>query len=65
LLGLAHFAAFGSREAIAREKMKLFERIPQEGWLLLPADEPTIEGAAQRIECPIYRVGGEIAKSSS
>jgi Alr-MurF fusion protein len=56
-IGLAHFAAFGSREAIAREKMKLFERIPHEGWLLLPADEPTIDGAAQKIRCPIYRVG--------
>jgi Alr-MurF fusion protein len=55
-IGLAHFAAFGSREAIAREKMKLFERIPQEGWLLLPANEPTIDAAAQKIQCPIYRV---------
>src|SRR6478672_6049994 len=39
-IGLAHFAAFGSREAIAREKMRLFERIPDDGWLLLPASEP-------------------------
>jgi alanine racemase len=59
-IGLAHFAAFGSREAIAREKMKLFERIPQEGWLLLPADEPTIEGTSRQIQCPIYRVGGQL-----
>src|SRR5258708_4935599 len=41
-IGLAHVAAFGSREAIAREKMKLFERLPKDGWLLLPADEPTL-----------------------
>jgi alanine racemase len=58
-IGLAHFAAFGSREAIAREKMKLFERIPQNGWLLLPANEPTIDEAAQRIQCPIHRVAGQ------
>lgn len=56
-IGLAHFAAFGSREAIAREKMKLFERIPQEGWLLLPAAEPTLDVPAQKIKCPIHRIG--------
>jgi alanine racemase len=58
-IGLAHFAAFGSREAIAREKMKLFERLPKDGWLLLPANEPTVDDAARRIQCPIYRVGDE------
>ncbi len=56
-IGLAHFAAFGSREAIAREKMKLFERLPKNGWLLLPANEPSLEGLTERIQCPIYRVG--------
>jgi alanine racemase len=58
-IGLAHFAAFGSREAIATEKMKLFERIPEDGWLLLPSDEPTLDAAAQRVKCPIHRVGGK------
>ena len=57
-IGLAHFAAFGSRDAIAREKMKLFERIPQDGWLLLPANEPTLDAPAQKIHCPIHKVGG-------
>ena len=56
-IGLAHFAAFGSREAIAREKMKLFGRIPDSGWLLLPANEPTLEGPAKNIRCPIHYVG--------
>ena len=37
--------------------MKLFERIPEEGWLLLPAGEPTLDAPAQRIKCPIHRVG--------
>src|ERR1041385_4237020 len=43
-IGLAHFAAFGSRQAIAQEKMKLFRRLPPEGWLLLPDDEPVLDG---------------------
>jgi Alr-MurF fusion protein len=58
-IGLAHFAGFGSRDAIACEKMKLFERIPEEGWLLLPAAEPTLDAPAQRIKCPIHTVGGK------
>src|SRR5438270_1200884 len=57
-IGLAHFAAFGSREAIAREKMKLFARLPEDGWLLLPAAEPILDEASQSVRCPIYRVGG-------
>jgi alanine racemase len=63
-IGLAHVAAFGSREAIAREKMKLFEHIPQDGWLLLPAGEPTLDAAAKKIPCPIYRVGAELQELS-
>jgi alanine racemase len=59
-IGLAHVAAFGSREAIAREKMKLFERIPKDGWLLLPAVEPTLDAPAQKIKCPIHRVGNQL-----
>jgi len=58
-IGLAHLAAFGSREAIAQEKMKLFRRLPQHGWLLLPAEEPTLRSAAQTFNCPVYRVGGK------
>ncbi|MGZ4872981.1 MAG: alanine racemase, partial [Candidatus Angelobacter sp.] len=56
-IGLAHVAAFGSREGIAREKMKLFERIPKDGWLLLPSAEPTLDAPAQKIKCPIHRIG--------
>ncbi len=56
-IGLAHFAAFGSREAIAQEKMKLFRNLPENGWLLLPEDEPTLDGLTKNIKCPIYRVG--------
>jgi Alr-MurF fusion protein len=56
-IGLAHFAAFGSREAIAREKMKLFRRLPENGWLLLPANEPVVDAAAQSIKAQIHKVG--------
>ena len=56
-IGLAHIAAFGSREAIAREKMKLFERLPKDGWLLLPSDEPMLDAPSQGIQCTIHRVG--------
>jgi alanine racemase len=58
-IGLAHVAAFGNREGIAQEKMKLFERIPKEGWLLLPDGEPTLDAPAKRIPCPIHRIGGK------
>ncbi|HET8892128.1 MAG TPA: alanine racemase [Candidatus Angelobacter sp.] len=58
-IGLAHVAAFGSREAIAQEKMKLFERIPKDGWLLLPAIELTLDGPAKKIQCQIHRIGGK------
>ncbi|MGC2695626.1 MAG: alanine racemase [Candidatus Angelobacter sp.] len=56
-IGLAHFAAFGSRESIAREKMKLFQGLPKDGWLLLPGNEPTLDAPAQTVACPIHRLG--------
>jgi alanine racemase len=58
-VGLAHVAAFGNREGIAQEKMKLFERIPENGWLLLPSGEPVLDSPAQKIKCPIHRIGGK------
>src|SRR5512136_1827137 len=39
--------------------MKLFQRIPEEGWLLLPADEPTLDEPVRTLKCPIHRVGGK------
>src|SRR5205807_5597234 len=56
-IGMAHFASFGSRAAIAREKMSLFARVPKEGWVLLPANEPAIEDYARQLQCPVYLVG--------
>jgi Alr-MurF fusion protein len=60
-IGLAHFAAFGSREAIAREKMKLFRRLPENGWLLLPEGEPMVDAAVQHIQAQVYKVGEKSA----
>jgi alanine racemase len=56
-IGLAHFAAFGSRGAIAQEKMKLFQRLPENGWLLLPDDEPILDAVSRGIKSQIHRVG--------
>jgi alanine racemase len=58
-IGLAHVAAFGNREGIAQEKMRLFDRIPEDGWLLLPSDEPTLDAPAKKIKCTIHRIGGK------
>ncbi len=55
-IGMAHFAAFGSREAIAREKLVLFRGIPEKGWLLAPAQEPVIEPLLQSLRCQVYRL---------
>jgi alanine racemase len=57
-IGMAHFAAFASREDIAREKMSLFRDLPQDGWLLLPSHEPTVTAEARQLRCPIHHVGG-------
>ncbi|HXO39133.1 MAG TPA: alanine racemase [Candidatus Acidoferrum sp.] len=56
-IGLAHVAAFGNREGIAQEKMKLFNRIPESGWLLLPSGEPTLDVPARNVKCPIHQIG--------
>jgi alanine racemase len=56
-IGMAHFASFGSREAIAREKMGLFANIEKDGWVLLPSNEPTIEELARHLKCTAHRVG--------
>jgi len=56
-IGMAHIASFGSREAIAREKMTLFAHIPADGWVLLPAGEPAIEEPARRLACPVHLIG--------
>lgn len=56
-IGVAHFSAFGSREAIAREKLRLFDEIGQDGWVLVPSNEPLIAAGTSRLGCPIFEVG--------
>jgi len=58
-IGMAHLGAFGSREAIAREKMLLFKDIPRDGWVLIPAREPTIEESAKQLKCAVYKAGSD------
>jgi alanine racemase len=58
-IGMAHISAFGNREAIAREKMRLFGGIGKDGWVLLPADEPTIEALISGLRCRVYRVSSQ------
>ena len=59
-IGMAHLSAFGSREGIAREKMSLFGAIKEDGWVLLPANEPTIEAAIKNLRCRVFRVGADL-----
>lgn len=58
-VGLAHIAGFGSREAIAREKMKLFSEISQNGWVLVPANEPLLKPILGALQCQVYTVGSQ------
>jgi alanine racemase len=56
-IGMAHFSNFGSREAIAREKMLLFRNIGKDGWLLAPAAEAVSAEPLRKLTCPVYEIG--------
>ncbi len=56
-IGMAHFAAFGSREAIAREKMLLFRNLGKHGWLLVPDGESALAEPLSTLSCQVYKVG--------
>lgn len=56
-IGRAHISSFGSRKGIAEEKLKLFRKIEQDGWLLIPANDPIVEQAVQQVACKTYRFG--------
>ncbi|MCP9850652.1 alanine racemase [Cyanobium sp. Morenito 9A2] len=55
-VGLAHIAAFGTREATAREKLRLFATLPAEGWVITP-DDPLV--AAMPMPCERLLVGSQ------
>ncbi|MBU1244418.1 alanine racemase, partial [Myxococcota bacterium] len=58
-IGLAHIAGFGSREAIAREKMRLFSEIPEAGWVLVPRNEPLLTPFLGALRCRVIEFGGD------
>ncbi len=60
-IGMAHIAGFGSREAIAREKIRLFSGIPSTGWILLPEGEPLISPLVNSLKGKIAFFGGRSA----
>ena len=43
-IGLAHIENLGSREGICREKMKITDRLPEDGAAILNGDEPLLRG---------------------
>ena len=49
-IGTDHYAAFGSREAIAEEKGRMIRRLPADGVAVLNADDPLVMGMRDR--CP-------------
>ncbi len=58
-VGLAHIGGFGSREAIAREKMRLFAEIPEAGWVLVPRHEPLLAPLSGALRCRVIEFGGD------
>ncbi|MFN7145907.1 MAG: Mur ligase family protein, partial [Myxococcota bacterium] len=55
-VGLAHIARFGTREATAREKVRLFRDVPADGWVLAP-DDPIVN--ALPLPCRRVRPGAQ------
>lgn len=56
-IGDDHISAFGSREAIAREKGKLVERLPADGSAVLNADDPLVAPMAARTRAAVITYG--------
>jgi alanine racemase len=56
-VGMAHISAFGTREAIAKEKALLLDAVPASGWALAPAVEPLLAPVLERLRCRVYRFG--------
>ncbi|HWI55153.1 MAG TPA: alanine racemase, partial [Desulfobacteria bacterium] len=61
-IGMAHIASFGTQEAIAKEKFKLFRDIPSDGWLLIPHNCPYAEELTADLKCRVLRYGKENAE---
>jgi alanine racemase len=57
-VGLAHLGSFGARERIADEKLRLFDPIGADGWVLLPED-PLCRAAGSRLHARVLHFGRE------
>jgi len=60
-IGDDHISAYGSREAIAREKGKLVERLPPDGTAVLNADDPLVAQMAARTRARVITYGTSAA----
>jgi Alr-MurF fusion protein len=58
-IGDAHLEGLGSRRTTAREKARLFHRLPAGGWVLVPAGEEGGRAALAAVGAPQRTVGGE------
>jgi UDP-N-acetylmuramoyl-tripeptide--D-alanyl-D-alanine ligase len=56
-IGLDHYKAFRSREAVAAEKGKLVERLPADGIAILNADDPHVLPMAGRTAARVVTFG--------
>ena len=52
-----HLDAFGTLDAIAAEKGRLVEALPQDGWAILNADDPRVEAMARRTRARTVSIG--------
>ncbi len=56
-IGLDHYTAFRTREAVAAEKAKLVERLPADGVAILNADDPHVSSMAERTSARVVTFG--------
>ncbi len=56
-IGWAHVAAFGTRDEICREKMRLYRNIARSGWVLVPSETPQVEKLLPTLGCRVVRLG--------
>ncbi|MCK9588264.1 MAG: UDP-N-acetylmuramoyl-tripeptide--D-alanyl-D-alanine ligase [Terrimicrobiaceae bacterium] len=66
-IGITHIEYLKTREAIALEKSALAEAVPQEGFVILPAEDDRSDFIASRAKARVVRVGltsGSLTASS-
>ena len=56
-IGEDHVSAYGSREAVAREKRALLERLGPDGTAVVNADDELARAAAHGLRCPVVLAG--------